>query len=51
MAEDEALTAGRHDTDDRYREANVGGHLQIFDYGITTMSSPGIYDPSMIDVG
>ena len=49
--EDETLAADRHDAQRRYREADVGGRLHMFDHGISTMWILGIHDPSMIVAG
>ena len=49
MCEDETLAADRHGAQHRYREADVGGRLQIFDHNISTMLILGSHDPSVID--
>ncbi|MEA3005110.1 MAG: large subunit ribosomal protein, partial [Acidobacteriaceae bacterium] len=47
--EDETLAADRHGAQHRYREADVGGRLQIFDDRISPILILGIHDPAVID--
>ncbi len=49
--ESEVLAANRNDTHHRYREADIGGRLQIVDHRVSAMLILGIDDPSVIDAG
>ena len=46
--EDEALAAGRHDGRRHCRDPDVGDRPHVRDLGISTVSDPGVHDPTAI---
>ncbi len=47
-SEDEVLPAGRNGVNVMFRDAELGGGPHVCDFGIPTVSDPGVHHPTTI---